>query len=114
MRRYAPIAPSKGTVIPNPMRLRVLQRDARAVGGCIGFALLNGSCAGGLELDHVRASHGVGMKSVTCDCNLVSLCGAHHRFKTEHGREVRPVLIVYLERFGYTPHAEGHLDVVTA
>lgn len=87
-----------------------MQRDARAVGGCVGFSLLNGECAGGLELDHVRASHGVGLKSVTCDCNLVSLCGSHHRFKTEHGREVRPVLLAYLARFGYSEHADGHLD----
>jgi hypothetical protein len=76
------------------MRLRVLFRDM----GCVGFERFPcGPCAGPLELDHVRASHGIGMKSATEDGNLVSLCGAHHRWKTEHGREARPILLAYLE-----------------
>jgi hypothetical protein len=50
-----------------------------------------------LELDHVRASHGMGMKSETVESNLVALCGAHHRWRTTHGREGRPILLAYLE-----------------
>jgi 5-methylcytosine-specific restriction endonuclease McrA len=97
MRRYAPLKPSRGTVIPADMRLRVLRRDQ----GCVGFELLPDECAGPLELDHVRASHGVGLKSDTTDANLVSLCGFHHRYKTEHGREARPLLLAYLaEHYG--------------
>ena len=96
MRRYAPIAPSRGTVIPHDMRLRVLQRDAKAAGGCVGFRRLPGECTGPLELDHVRASHGMGMKSETSEDNLVALCGSHHRWRTEHGREGRPILLDYL------------------
>lgn len=92
MRRYAPLKASRGTVIPPEVRLRVYARDR----GCVGFARLPGPCAGALELDHVRASHGIGMKSDTDDANLVSLCGAHHKYKTEHGREARPVLLAYL------------------
>lgn len=38
------------------------------------------------------------MKSRTAADNLVTLCGSHHRYKTEHGREARPILIEYLER----------------
>lgn len=106
LRRYAPMKASRGTVIPPNMKLQVFTRD----GGCIGIARLPGSCAGSLEPDHVRASHGIGMKSVTCPCNLVSVCGAHHRYKTEHGREVRPIFLAYLALFEYTPHVEGHLD----
>jgi 5-methylcytosine-specific restriction endonuclease McrA len=100
---------SHGTTIPHDMRLRVLNRDAAAVGGCVGFALFPVGCSGPLELDHVRASHGMGMKSVTCDCNLVALCGNCHRYKTAYGRSVRPLLLKYLDRFGYSQHEEDHL-----
>lgn len=86
---------SHGTQIPPSMRRRVIARDR----GCVGFNLLPGECAGPLELDHVRASHGMGMKSVTEEWNLVALCGVHHRYKTTHGREVRPFLMTYLEHF---------------
>ena len=104
LRRYAPIKPSRGTVIRPAMRVDVFARD----GGCIGIGRLPGPCAGGLEPDHVRASHGTGMKSVTCPCNLVSVCGSHHRYKTEHGKVVRDIFLDYLARFGYTPHGPEH------
>ena len=96
LRRYAQLKPSRGTTIPAEVRLFVLHRD----GGCVGFGRLPGECQGGLELDHVRASHGMGMKSATTADNLVSLCAAHHRYKTEHGREARPILLDYLTAFG--------------
>ena len=96
MRRYAPVKKSTGTRIDHAMRLRVIQRDAKATGGCVGFGRFPTTCSGGLELDHVRASHGMGMKSDTTDGNLVSLCGACHRWKTEHGRQARPILLDYL------------------
>jgi hypothetical protein len=54
-------------------------------------------CFGGLELDHVRASHGIGMKSETTVQNLVQLCASHHRIKTNDGRTWRPILVSYLE-----------------
>jgi 5-methylcytosine-specific restriction endonuclease McrA len=63
----------------------------------VGWGRLPGDCHGRLELDHVRASGGLGMKSRTTLDNLVTLCAAHHRYKTEHGRTVRPLLIAYLE-----------------
>jgi hypothetical protein len=96
---------SRGTVIPHAMKLRVYTRDR----GCIGFGRLPEPCVGGLEADHVRASHGVSLKSVTCDCNLVSLCASHHRYKTEHGKQVRPILLDYLAQFGYDEHAPDHI-----
>jgi hypothetical protein len=83
----------RGTVIPPSMRKRVVARDM----GCVGRDLLPGECAGPLELDHVRASHGMGMKSETVESNLVALCGVHHRWKTANGRDARPILLAYLE-----------------
>jgi 5-methylcytosine-specific restriction endonuclease McrA len=95
IRRYAPMKSSMGTPIPAELRLAVYRRD----GGCIGRKCFDGPCGGTLEVDHVRASHGMGMKSRTELDNLVALCGTHHRYKTEHGREARPILLAYLAAF---------------
>ncbi len=92
LRRYAPMKPSRGTVIPHELRVLVFRRD----GICKGADLFPGDCAGPLEVDHVRASGGMGMKSRTELDNLVSLCGSHHRWKTEHGKTARPLLLEYL------------------
>lgn len=98
MRRYAPVKPSRGTTIPPDLRIRVLSRDK----GCVGFGRFPVTCGGPLELDHVRASHGMGMKSETTENNLVSLCGNCHRYKTAFGREARPLLLDYLALVGAT------------
>ena len=101
IRRYGPIATSRGEQIDGAVRGEVQRRD----GGCVGRrAGLPGDCQWSLGLDHVRASHGMGMKSPSTADNLVTLCGSHHRWKTEHGREARPLLLAYLERFE-DPHA---------
>jgi hypothetical protein len=105
VRRYTPLKSSRGTVIPPEMKLFVFRRDV----GCVGFGVLPEFCLGGLEPDHVRASHAIGMKSTTCPCNLVALCSKHHRYKTEHGKEVRPILLDYLAQFNYGDHVEGHV-----
>lgn len=95
LRRYAPMKPSRGTVIPAELRIEVLTRD----GGCVGPRVgMPGPCQGALELDHVRASHAMGRKSETTAANLVTACGAHHRTKTEAGRTWRPLLLEYLGR----------------
>lgn len=100
LRRYAPLKPSRGTVIPTDVRYRVHARD----GGCVGpRAGLPGDCLGSVEQDHVRASGGLGMKSRSTPDNLVDLCAGHHRYKTLNGRRARPLLLAYLER------VEGHL-----
>lgn len=85
---------SIGTVIPLSVRREVLSRDQGCVGPTVGMAL---DCSGGIELDHVEASHGMGMKSRTTTDNLVSLCGRHHKIRTEYGRIWRPKLLAYLE-----------------
>jgi len=61
-----------------------------------------GDCLGGEELDHVRASHGMGLKSRTELDNLVLLCGIHHLWKTSNGREARLLLLRYLDNPGGT------------
>lgn len=107
LRRYSEMKPSAGTVIPPAIRLIVLRRDDGCIGESVGMP---GPCLGPLELDHVRASHGMGMKSETTPANLVTLCGTHHRVKTNGGRIWRPVLLAYLEQLE-DPHAT-HVDPV--
>ena len=53
-------------------------------------------CDGPLDIDHVRASGGLGMKSPTERTNLVLLCRWHHRVKTDWGKVWRPMLLRYL------------------
>ena len=55
-------------------------------------------CQGQRDVDHVRASGGLSMKSPTHRTNMVVLCRHHHRAKTEYGKTWRPLLIAYLER----------------
>lgn len=94
LRRYAPLKASRGTVIPTDVRDEVRAAD----GGCVGPRVgMPGPCSGPIDLDHVRASHGMGMKSPTVRGNLVSLCRlVHHRLKTDHGRVWRPHLLTYI------------------
>lgn len=94
LRRYAPLKPSKGTVWPPEVRAHVLSHWA----GCFGpLTGMRGECYGSLELDHVRASHGTGMKSASIATNASLLCPQHHRTKTEHGKEWRPRLITVID-----------------
>jgi hypothetical protein len=105
LRRYAPLKPSRGTVIPEDVRRRVEERDRACAGWVVGMP---GPCAGQPELDHVRASGGISMKSRSTADNLVRMCGAHHRLKTADGRIWRPILIDYIEGRD-DPHAR-HVD----
>lgn len=105
LRRYAPITPSKGTVWPTEVRMAAYIRD----GGCVGPRVgMPGECSGSLELDHVRASGGIGMKSRSTLDNAAFLCGVHHRAKTNAGRTWRPALLDYIAR-SEDPHAH-HVD----
>lgn len=94
LRRLTPLKPSRGTLIPARVRLEVEARDRGCVGSRIGMPR---ECFGRLELDHVRASGGLGLKSPSETWNLVTLCGQHHYEKTIHGREWRPRLIEWIE-----------------
>lgn len=96
LRRRTPLKPSRGTTWPTSESNAIYARDR---GMCVGpVAGLTGECYGGVERDHVRASHGMGMKSESTRYNGVLLCSVHHAWKTVHGREARPLLLAYLER----------------
>ena len=97
MRRYAPIKASRGTTWPLAVQVQIRHRDGVCVGPRIGMP---GECFGALEIDHVRASGGMGMKSRSTVDNGTLLCSTHHRIKTEHGREWRPRLIEWIESKG--------------
>ena len=74
------------------MREYILARDK----GCIGrWLLMEGPCDGRIEIDHVL-NGGVGKRGPSIPLNLVSLCSAHHRAKTDNARAWRPLLIEYL------------------
>ncbi len=60
-------------------------------------------CEGRIEVDHVRASGGLGLKSETIRTNLVSLCSHHHKLKTDWGKTWRPILLAYLARVERAP-----------
>lgn len=99
MRRYSPIKPSRGTVIPSALRAEVLAADGyTCVGRQIGMDPNECRDPLGLEIDHVRASGAMGRKSATERGNLVALCAMCHREKTLNGRKWRPVLLAYIER----------------
>ena len=87
--------PSRGTTWPAAESQAIHARDGYCVGPRSGFV---GACYGANERDHVRASHGMGMKSESTRYNGVLLCSVHHAWKTVHGREARPLLVAYLER----------------
>lgn len=101
LRRYSPLKESRGTVIPRDVRREVKERDRYCVCDRAGFPPeVVASCSGDTQEDHVRASHGIGMKSRSTADNLVLLSASSHRWKTEHGREARPLLLAYLESVG--------------
>jgi hypothetical protein len=100
IRRYSPMKASAGTRWPDDVR-----RDAERLDGhrCVceraGFpAEVVARCGGDLQLDHVRASHGIGMKSESTVANAATLSAFCHAWKTEHGRQARPLLLDYIER----------------
>ena len=72
--------------------------DLRLLEGDLRLLELGLACDGPLDVDHVRASGGLGMKSETHRRNMVLLCRHHHRAKTEYGKTWRPLLLAYLDR----------------
>lgn len=94
MRRGAPLKPSQGTTWPVEVREAARARDNGCVGPLVGMP---DSCMGGIELDHIRASGGIGMKSRSTLDNAASLCFSHHALKTREGRTWRPRLLEYVE-----------------
>lgn len=98
LRRYTPMRKSAGTRWPPEVRLAIVHRDkGRCVCARAGFPLeVIARCPGyPVELDHVRAG-GMGLKSRSTVDNGVCLSAWCHRWKTENGREARPLLLAYL------------------
>ncbi len=74
------------------MHAYVMQRD----GGCVAPRLdMEGECEGRVELDHIL-NGGTGKRGPSTALNLVALCSAHHRAKTDNARAWRPLLIEYV------------------
>jgi 5-methylcytosine-specific restriction endonuclease McrA len=90
---------------PDPVapgvRAQVRTRDRGCVFTWLGIPH---DCFGQLELDHVRASGGLGLRSRSTLDNLVLLCPVAHRMKTLEGRRWRPVLLTWIE------HAAGDAE----
>jgi 5-methylcytosine-specific restriction endonuclease McrA len=99
LRRYPTRRRHGGTRSPDPVppsvRALVRARDRSCVFTRLGIPH---DCFGQLELDHVRASGGLGLKSRSTSDNLVLLCPSAHRLKTLEGRRWRPVLLAWIER----------------
>ena len=86
MKRRDPVSPE--------VYAAVRARDGYA---CVGPRIgMPGPCHSIAEVDHVRASGGLGLRSASKLPNLVTLCRDHHRLKTEAGRTWRPRLLEYL------------------
>lgn len=112
LRRYAPIKPSRGTEWPPEVRAAAYALHHGCLGLRVGMPL---PCSGSIELDHIRASGGISLKSPSTLDNAAPLCSAHHRVKTEAGRLWRPLLIAAvdaaLRRDGAVTDC-GHVDPV--
>ena len=98
--------PSMGTQWPPEVRQAAWDRDHGCIGPRIGMPDL---CLGEVQLDHVRASGGISMKSRSTLDNAASLCVRHHDLKGREGRKWRPVLLDYIARASGDC---GHVDPV--
>jgi hypothetical protein len=111
IRRYTPLAPSRGTQWPSEVRAAILERDDHHC-VCVraGFPLdVIAACPQyPVELDHIRASGALGRKSRSTVDNGACLSNPCHRWKGEHGREARPLLLDYVARVSAGDC--GHVD----
>lgn len=102
MRRSTGLKPSQGTQWPPEVRAAAWDRDHGCIGPRVGMPDV---CLGSTELDHVRASGGMGMKSRSELDNAATLCHRHHFIKTNDGRRWRPVLLEWIDRKARMVHA---------
>lgn len=113
LRRYAPMKASSGTTWPPDVRAEIGRLDGhRCVCARAGFPLeVIARCGGSLEIDHVRASGGIQMKSRSTVDNGATLSSFCHRWKTEHGKEARPLLLDWIVRREFDcGHVDPHWD----
>lgn len=90
LRRYSEMKPSAGTQWPKEVREHIESHQPSCVGHLAGMP---GPCGGSEEIDHIRASGGIGLKSKSIATNGARCCSMHHRIKTEAGKQWRPKLI---------------------
>lgn len=57
-------------------------------------------CDGPSEIDHIRSSGGLGLRSPSIKANCVRLCRWAHLQKTYYGKTIRPLLLYYIEEMG--------------
>lgn len=90
LHRRTPLRPSRGTVWPPKVIAHVHEHQE----GCIGpLAGMPEPCAGGIQHDHLRASHATGKKSLSIAVNCARLCGlVHHPMKTTDAAWRGPLL----------------------
>lgn len=94
LRRYSAMKKSAGTTWPRDVEATIRARD----GGCVAARIgMEGPCWGERSIDHVRASHAMGMKSRSTVDNGAVLCAVHHKVKTENGKVWRPKLIDWID-----------------
>ena len=94
MRRTA-LRPSAGTRWPQTVREHVATHQPPCIGE-LTDPPMPGICWPPSELDHVRASGGIGMKSDSIATNAARLCHAHHELKTHEARTWRPRLLAVI------------------
>lgn len=82
--------PSQGTVWPKDVREHIEHHQKSCVGALAGMPEM---CDRYVELDHIRASGGIGMKSKSIATNGARTCSLHHRLKTNNGKVWRPRFI---------------------
>jgi hypothetical protein len=115
LRRYTELRPSLGTRWPPEVRAAILARDGgRCVCRRANFPpeVIAVCPSRPVELDHVRAG-GVSLKSRSTVDNGVCLSNWCHRWKTEHGRDARPLLIDYIEDRVQCTHVEPEFGCPT-
>jgi hypothetical protein len=99
LRRYRASGRARRVNRPDPIPAAVRDSVRARDRGCVFSRLeISHDCFGRLELDHVRASGGLGLRSPSTADNLVVLCPAAHLEKTLHGRRWRPVLLAWIDR----------------
>ena len=96
MRRTS-LRPSRGTVWPPDVREHVKSHQPPCIGE-LTDPPMPGICWPPSELDHFRASGGIGVESLSIATNAARLCHAHHEVKTHDARTWRPRLLTVIAR----------------
>jgi len=100
---------SRGTEWPPEVRSEVNRLDGgRCVCERAGFPPeVVARCGGDIQLDHVRASGGISMKSRSTVDNGALLSAWCHRWKTDNGKVARPLLLDWIaKRSGSCVHVD--------